>query len=79
MDEGRKLSIKYKINQLTEGGDLSFIFDLIKKRVAEEILETSPSEVELRNEKYWLVMGIKSLEKEFQGYVNDITRLEENK
>ncbi|MGL5013223.1 MAG: hypothetical protein ACRC6V_02885 [Bacteroidales bacterium] len=78
MSDVRLNSVKYKVNQLMEGDDLSFIFDLIKKRVAEEILETKPEEVELRNEKYWLVMGIRALEKEFQGYINDISRLEEN-
>lgn len=79
MMDPRLESIKYKINQLMEGDDLSFIFELMKQRIAMEITETAPDEVSIRNEKYWLVMGIKSLEKEFQGYVNDIYRLEENK
>lgn len=79
MIDSRLESVKYKINQLMEGDDLSFIFDLMKQRIAMEITETAPEEVSIRNEKYWLVMGIKSLEKEFQGYVNDIYRLEENK
>ncbi|MGL5013147.1 MAG: hypothetical protein ACRC6V_02495 [Bacteroidales bacterium] len=71
--------IKYKIAALMEGDDLSIIFDEMKRKLAMEIINTDPDDVSMRNEKYWLVRSIKTLEKEFQGYVNDISRLEEDK
>lgn len=77
MDEYRLQAIKHKVAILMEGDDLSFIFNKIKNRLAMEIVNTAPDEVSIRNEKYWLVKGIKTLESEFQSYVNDIARLEE--
>lgn len=79
MVDPRLEGIKYKIAALMEGDDLSIVFSEIKRKLAQDIINTKPDEVSIRNEKYWLVNSIKTLEKEFQGYVNDISRMEEDK
>lgn len=70
-------AVREKVAILMEGDDLSFIFEEIKKKIALEIVNTLPEEVDRRNEKYQLVRGIKALEQQLQGYVNDVTRNKE--
>lgn len=79
MDDYRLNEIKYKVKEWMEGDDLSFIFDQIKQRLAMEMANTLPEEVDKRNEKYQLIRGIKALEQQFRSYVNDIVSIEENK
>lgn len=77
MDLYRLASAKEKVLELVEGGYLSIILEQIVSRLALEIVNTQPDEVSMRNDKYALVRGIKSLESEIQGYINDITKSEE--
>ncbi|MGL5565105.1 MAG: hypothetical protein ACRDC4_05170 [Plesiomonas sp.] len=79
MYDVRLENAKHKVAMLMEGDDLPFIFGEIKKKIAMEIVNTAPEEDSIRNEKYWLVKGIKALEIQFQSYVNDIKSLEEDK
>ncbi|MGL5013821.1 MAG: hypothetical protein ACRC6V_05945 [Bacteroidales bacterium] len=77
MHRVRLEGIKYKVDSLMEGGDLSFIFTEIKNRIANEIVETTPEDSGKRDDLYQLARGIKALEVELQGYVNDICRIKE--
>lgn len=77
MDQYKLAEARDKVLDLVEGGEISLILNHIKERVAMEIINTQPDEVSMRNDKYALVRGIKSLEHEIQGYLNDIARSEE--
>ncbi|MGL5013936.1 MAG: hypothetical protein ACRC6V_06535 [Bacteroidales bacterium] len=79
MNQDKLISAMYKIKGLMEEGDLPFILDEMKDRIAKEIGNTEPEEVSKREAKYGLILSIRALEKEFQGYINEIERLEENK
>lgn len=70
--------IKYKVADLMEGGDLSFILNHIKEQTALRIIRTLPGDSVMREELYQLTKAIDALDITLQAFVNDIIRSKEN-
>lgn len=69
--DSRLEGLKYKVVDLMEGGDLSFILNHLKEQTAFRIMRTLPSESVMREELYQLIKAIDALDMTFQAFVND--------
>ena len=69
--ESRLAGLKYKVVELMEGGDLSFILNYLKEQTALRIIRTGPGESVMREELYQLTKAIDALDMTFQAFVND--------
>lgn len=70
--------LKDRVTTMVGDGDISLLFNEIRKDLANKILNTQPGQTELRENLFYQAKGLSSLEEKFQGYVNDINRIEEN-
>lgn len=71
--------LKDRVTQMVGDGDISLLFNEIRKDLANKILNTQVGQTELRESLYMQCAGLKVLEDKFQEYLNDINRIEENK
>lgn len=71
--------LKDRVTQMVGGGDISLLFNEIRKDLANKILNTQVGQTELRESLYMQSAGLKTLEDKFQEYLNDVNRFEENK
>ncbi|MGL5377208.1 MAG: hypothetical protein ACRDAT_02765 [Cetobacterium sp.] len=74
----RLQGLKDRVTTMVGDGDISLLFNEIRKDLANKILNTQPGQTELRENLFYQAQGLNSLEEKFQGYVNDINRIEEN-
>lgn len=70
--------LKYRVTQMVGDGDISLLFNEIRKDLANKILNTQVGQTELREMLYMQTAGLKALEDKFQEYLNDVNRFEEN-
>lgn len=70
--------LKYRVTQMVGDGDISLLFNEIRKDLANKILNTQVGQTELRELLYMQTNGLKALEDKFQEYLNDVNRFEEN-
>ena len=70
--------LKSRVTQMVGDGDISLLFNEIRKDLANKILNTQVGQTELRESLYMQSAGLKTLEDKFQEYLNDINRIEEN-
>lgn len=70
--------LKDRVTQMVGDGDISLLFNEIRKDLANKILNTQVGQTELRESIYHQCTGLKTLEDKFQEYLNDINRIEEN-
>lgn len=72
------LGLKNRVTQMVGDGDISLLFNEIRKDLANKMMNTQPGQTELREQLYFQSEGLKHLEEKFQEYLNDINRIEEN-
>ena len=70
--------LKDRVTTMVGDGDISLLFNEIRKDLANKILNTQVGQTELRESLYMQSAGLKTLEDKFQEYLNDINRIEEN-
>ncbi|MGL5014214.1 MAG: hypothetical protein ACRC6V_07990 [Bacteroidales bacterium] len=70
--------LKYRVTQMVGDGDISLLFNEIRKDLANKILNTQRGQTELRETLYYQAEGLQLLEDKFQEYLNDVNRTEEN-
>ncbi len=67
--------LKERVGQMVGDGDVSLLFNEIRKDIANKILNT-PDSTE-REMLYMEAQGCKRLEQKFQEYLNDLNRKQE--
>lgn len=70
-------ALKERVSQMVGDGDISLLFNEIRKDLANKILNTSSPDSGTREILYRQAEGVKLLEEKFQEYLNDINRREE--
>lgn len=69
--------LKERVGQMVGDGDISLLFNEIRKDIANKILSTHSGATDIRENLYQQANGLKLLEEKFQEYLNDINRDEE--
>lgn len=70
-------ALKERVSQMVGDGDISLLFNEIRKDLANKILNTTSHDSGTREILYRQAEGVKLLEEKFQEYLNDINRREE--
>ena len=64
----------YKVKTILEGDDFALLTNEIRKDISNQILCTSPSDTERREELYWQAHGLALMEQKMQEYMNEISK-----
>lgn len=68
--------LKDRVTQMIGDGDISLLFNEIRKDIANKLLNTSIEETDIREQLYMQAAGCRLLEDKFQEYLNDLNRKE---
>lgn len=70
--------LKERVSDMVGNGDISLLFNEIKKDIAFQILRTPLEDKVTREMLYMQAQGCGLLEQKFQEYLNDVNRKKEN-
>lgn len=72
--ESNLRELMYRVKAVVEGGDLSTLFEEIKKDLSNQIVMTKMDEKDKREDLYLMIHGLNLLDAKMQECVNEVTK-----